>query len=434
MELLRRLRERDAQGRPIAVGVVGCGQMGSGLVHVLEKAPGMRASAVADVEPSRALAAFAELGLDRSAVRVTNRRAEAEDALRAGLRLVTEDATLLAELEGLEAVVEATGLTDVGARVAWGCILNRKHVIMLNVETDVAVGYILQRQARNAGCVYTVASGDEPGVCMGLYELACSLGFEVVCLGKGKNNRIDFDATPDNCREEALAKGMNPKMLAAFRDGTKTMTEMAAVSNATGLLPDRRGMHGLKVDVPDLAKVYVPRSDGGVFARRGVVDYSIGKVAPGVFAVVTSDDAHVRRDMTFVGMGPGPYFTLYRPFHLCNMETPYSVARAVLCGERTLVAAGMYSEVVTIAKRDLKAGETVGDIGSADIYGTICTYEEAKAGRCVPVGLAAHGKVLRDTRKGELLTQESFAPDTSSFVWKLRQMQDELLASEARAR
>jgi predicted homoserine dehydrogenase-like protein len=63
---------------------------------------------------------------------------------------------------------------------------------------------------------------------------------------------------------------MNPKMLSAFKDGSKTMVELAAMSNATGLVPDVPGMHGARADVPDLNKVFVPQEDGGILSRRGV--------------------------------------------------------------------------------------------------------------------------------------------------------------------
>ncbi|MEJ2361309.1 MAG: hypothetical protein P8Z75_07770, partial [Gammaproteobacteria bacterium] len=162
---------------------------------------------------------------------------------------MTEDALLLAQLESLNALVEATGVTEVGAQVAWNGILNQKHIVMLNVETDVTVGVFLHRMAQKTNVVYTVAMGDEPGVCKSRYDFASTLGFEVVCLGKGKNNLIDHYATPESCREEAESKGMNPKMLAAFKDGTKTMVELAAISNATGLVPDVPGTHGAQVDV-----------------------------------------------------------------------------------------------------------------------------------------------------------------------------------------
>jgi len=430
MEIYERLQNREAEGHPIRVGLVGCGQMGSGLVHVTNQIVGMDIVAISDIDVDRPLATLEAIGVPESEVCVTDKLGEASDALRAGKWLVTGDAVLLTRLDALDAVVEATGLTEVGSRVAWSCILHSKHVIMLNVETDVTVGPLLHRLAKKANCVYTAASGDEPGVCKMLYNLARTMGFGVVCLGKGKNNRIDLDATPESCREEAESKGMNPKMLSAFKDGSKTMVELAAMSDATGLVPDVPGMHGPKADVPDLNRVLIPKEDGGVLGRRGCVDYSIGKVAPGVFVIVTTPDPRIRTDMKFLSMGDGPYYTLYRPYHLCNVETPVSIAEVVLYGEATIVSKRLVSEVATIAKRDLKAGETVGEIGSPDILGRTYIYEEAHAQGAIPLGIAPGGKVVQDVTKGEMLTQENFAPDTEKFVYKLRQMQDAQLAME----
>jgi predicted homoserine dehydrogenase-like protein len=431
MEIFEHLQRLEVEGNPIRMGLVGCGQMGSGLAHVTNQMAGMDTMAISDIEVGRPLAALAAMGIAETEILVTNKPGEAEDALRAGKYLVTEDAVMLAKLQSLDAVVEATGLTEIGARVAWNCILNSKHVIMLNVETDVTVGPLLHQLAQKAGCVYTAASGDEPGVCKMLYNLAGTMGFEIVCLGKGKNNPIDFDATPDSCRAEAESKGMNPKMLSAFKDGSKTMVELAAMSNATGLVPDIPGMHGVKADVPDLNNVFVPKEDGGILSRRGCVDYTTGKVAPGVFAIITTPDLRIRADMQFYSMGPGPYYTLYRPYHLCAIETPVSVAEAVIYGESTIVSKRMVSEVATIAKRDLKAGEIAGEIGSPDIFGQTYIFEEAHAQKAIPLGLAPGGKVLKDIAKGDLLTEENFAPNPAKFVYELRKVQDAQLAMDA---
>jgi len=430
MEIYERLRQREAEGNLIRVGLVGCGQMGSGLVHVTNQMAGMDTVAISDIDVNRPLAALKAMGVPESEIWIAGTLGQAEDALRAGKYVVTEDALLLARLEALDAVVEATGLTEVGSRVAWNCVMQGKHVIMLNVETDVTVGPLLHRLAQRAGCVYTAASGDEPGVCKMLYNFASSLGFEVMCLGKGKNNPIDLDATPASCREEAERRGMNPKMLSAFKDGSKTMVELAAMSNATGLVPDVPGMHGLRVDVPDLNKALIPRQDGGVLSQRGCVDYTTGKVAPGVFAIITSPDPRIRTDMKFLSMGDGPYYTLYRPYHLCNVETPISIAEAVLYGESTIVSRRMVSEVATIAKRDLKPGEVVGEIGSPDILGRTYKYAEARAHRAIPLGLAPGGKVIQPIAKGDLLSEDNFAPDPDKFVCKLRRMQDAQLEME----
>ncbi len=430
MEIYERLQRREANGNPIRIGLVGCGQMGSGFVHATNQIVGMGTVAISDIDVNRPLGTLTSLGVTESDICVTNRLGQAEDALRACKYLVTEDALLLTKLESLDAVVEATGFTEVGAKVAWNCIMHSKHVIMLNVETDVTVGPLLHRLAKKAGCVYTAASGDEPGACKMLYNLAGTMGFQIVCLGKGKNNPIDLDATPDSCREDAEKRGMNPKMLSAFRDGSKTMVELAAMSNATGLVPDVPGMHGPKVDTPDLNKVLIPKEDGGILSHSSCVDYSVGKVAPGVFVIVTSPDPRVRVDMKFYSMGDGPYYTLHRPYHLCAIETPVSIAEAVMYGESTIVSRHMVSEVVTIAKRDLKPGEIVGEIGSPDILGRTYRYEEACGLNAVPLGIAPGGKVLRDIAKGEIVTNDTLAPAPDKFVYKLRRMQDAHLALE----
>ncbi len=427
MELLEHLRKRQADGRPIRVGLVGCGQEGSGMVHVTRQMAGLETLAIADIDLARPLHTLSSLGIPDSSICVTDQVGAAEDALRRGDYVVTQDALLLPRLESLDALVEATGVAEVGAQVAWHAIMQKKHVVMLNVETDVTVGLILSRLAERTGCVYTASTGDEPGVCKQLYDFAAGLGFEVVCLGKGKNNPIDYYATPESCRAEAESKHMNPKMLAAFKDGTKTMVELAAMANATGLVPDVPGAHGAKVDVAELNKVFVPAADGGILSRRGCVDYSVGKVAPGVFAIVTSPDPHIRADLKFYSMGDGPYYTLYRPFHLCSIETPQAVAEAVIYGEAVLKPQRMVAELVSVAKRDLKAGERVGGIGSADFFSRVYTQEEAQALHGIPMGLTAGGTVTQNIGRGELLTEENFAPDTTSLVYTLRQMQATLL-------
>lgn len=430
MEIYENLQRLEEKGNPIRVGLVGCGQMGSGLVHVTKQISGMDTVALCDIDANRPLETLKSLDIPESKIRVTNRLGEAEDALGSGKSVITEDSSLLAKLPSLDAVVEATGLTEVGSKVAWNCIMHSKHVIMLNVETDVTVGPLLHRLAQRAGCVYTAASGDEPGVCKMLYNFAGTTGFEVVCLGKGKNNAIDHEATPESCRDEAESRGMNPKMLAAFKDGSKTMVELAAMSNATGLLPDVPGMHGPDIDLPDLNKVFIPNEDGGILSGSGRVDYTTGRLAPGVFAIVTTPDPRTRADMEYVSMGEGPYYTLYRPYHLTSIETPVSIAEAVIYGESTIVSRELVSEVAAIAKRDLKPHETVGEIGEPDFLGRTYTYEEARAKKAIPLGIVPGGKVIKHVPKGELLTEENFAPDSDRFVYRLRRMQDAQLTME----
>ncbi len=426
MELVSKLRQRAALGDPIRIGIVGCGQMGSGLAHAINNIEGMRVAAIADLDPGRGITTYGEMGREPTEIEVAEDPGSAEDGIRAGLAVVTPDALALPQLEGLEAIVEVTGVPDVGARVAHDAIMNRKPVIMMNVETDITIGVYLDRLARKMGSVYTVASGDEPGVLKMLWEQALLMGFEVVTLGKGKNNTIDLAATPEACVAEAAAKGMNPKMLSAFKDGTKTMVEMAAVSNATGLVPDVPGMHGPKVEIDELASTFIPRADGGILSRPGCVDYSTGAIAPGVFAVVRSYDKRIRKEMKFITYADGPYYLQFRPYHLCDLETPQSVAEAVLLREVTVTPEQMHAEVVCTAKRDIEPGATLDGIGGPDWYGRVMTYAEARTAKAVPIGIGARAIAKRPIAKGATITEDDVSVDESTFVARLRRLQDAL--------
>lgn len=427
MELIKKLQQRAVSNNPVSVGIIGCGQMGSGLAHTINNIKGMQVNAIADINPELALKTYKEMGIPRNHIVVTENTGIANDAHKNGKYVVTPDALLMTDLDRIEANVEVTGVTDVGARIALESIKKHKPVVMLNVETDVTIGYLLNQKARASNSLYTVASGDEPGVCKMLWEQSLMMGFEVVCIGKGKNNVIDYEATPESCYEEAMSKDMNPKILASFKDGTKTMVEMAAVSNATGLLPDVPGMHGPKVEPEDLLNVYKPESDGGIFNTRGTVDYSTGKIAPGIFVIVYSGDRRIQKEMKFITYADGPYYLLFRPYHLCDLETPQSIAEAVLLNEITVTNENMNSEVCTIAKRNLKAGEKVKGIGSADIYGRIYTYPHAKSLKAIPLGISENGKAIKEINKGDILTEANFIPDKSTFIYQLRKEQDDLL-------
>ena len=427
MELLNKLKQRQAANNPISIGIVGCGQMGSGLAHTINNISGMKVTAIADINPERGLDTLKSMGYRANDIIVTDKTGEANDAIKSGKAIVTADALLMTQLNALEANVEATGATDIGARVAYESIMNRKPIIMLNVETDITVGAYLNQLARKTGALYTVASGDEPGVCKMLYEQATLMGFEVVTLGKGKNNPIRYDVTPEECMEEATSKGMNPKMLSSFIDGTKTMVEMAAVSNATGLLPDVAGMHGPKVELDDLVSTFIPQADGGIFTHRGCVDYSTGKIAPGVFAVVYSGDKRIQKEMKFITKADGPYYLHFRPYHLCDLETPQSIAEAVLLDEVTVAAETMNSEVVCIAKHALQGGERVTGIGGADWHGRIYTYSAARKLKAIPIGIGEGGRVIKNIAKGEVFTEDNFLPNDSTFIYKLRKIQDALI-------
>jgi len=426
-EIDRRLLEREAAGRPVTVAVVGAGQMGTEIVSQVGEMRGMEVAVVVDLTFERASAAYAT-SKKASEVVCTNELAEAERAMKAGIKIATTDHRLATRLSAVEAVVDSTGQAETGALISLDAFDHKKHVVMMNVECDVTIGPILRRMAENAGVVYSWAAGDEPAAIVELFRFARALGFEVVAAGKGKNNPLDHYATPDTERAKAEKRRMSARMLCEFVDGSKTAVEMAAVSNATGLIPDVRGMHGPRSTIAQLNRVFVPKEAGGVLSRKGVVDFAIG-VHPGVFLVFTTDNETLRAGLVQRDMGDGPYYTLFRPFHLCSIEVPLTLAQCVLYGESSgHPQRALVSECIAVAKRDLKAGEVLDGIGEFCYRGSIEVAEVSRRERLVPLGLAK-GSVLRAAvPKDAVLTYDMIEPQPDSVLLQLRRIQDGLYA------
>jgi predicted homoserine dehydrogenase-like protein len=423
----KRLAELEKMGTPIQAAIIGAGQMGTGMVSQMLAMKGMRPAVVADINIESARKAFLNANITEDQIAVVETAEEGMQAIEDGKFVITSNAMLAAKISQIDAVVEATGVPDVGAHVAMECIFEKKNIIMMNVEADVTIGPLLKKLADNAGVVYTGSHGDEPGAVMELFDFATALGYDVRVVGKGKNNKLDFNANPDSVLEEATRRGVNPKMLACFKDGTKTMVEMTAMSNATGFLADVRGAHGPSGTVDELPGIFQLKEEGGILNGYGKIDYVNG-VAPGVFVIVSSPLKEVHREMHYLSMGDGPNYVLYRPYHLCSLETPLTVARAVLDHEPTIVPLGApVSECVTVAKIDLKAGQMLDGIGGYTVYGTIESTEVAKQEKAVPLGVINRKtKLIRDVKKGELVTYDDIELDTSSFIVQLRQLQDQM--------
>jgi predicted homoserine dehydrogenase-like protein len=421
------LAARVERAGPITVGLVGAGQMGTDLIVQIALMAGLRVGAVAvRSRVENAVAAALSAGHDRSALVEAASAGAIDRAVEAGRIAITTDLEALAGAGRIEVIIDATGHPDTGAKVALAAIRHGKHMVMLNVEADITVGRHLKAEAERAGIVYTGAAGDEPAAAVELVAFARALGMTVVAAGKGKNNALDFDAVPEDYEAEATARDMNPRMLVEFVDGSKTMVEMVALANATGLVPDRPGMHGPRADRDSLASVLCPQAEGGVLSRRGVVDYTIGRgVAPGVFCVVEPTHPRVLERLTDLHVGKGPFFTLHRPYHLTSLETPLSAARAVLYGKADMQPLDHpVAETAALAKRDLLPGATLGRIGERDYRGWSMVWAEARAAKALPIGLAERARVTRPIRRGEMLTHDNCAVDDSLTIVRLRQALD----------
>ncbi|RRI03065.1 homoserine dehydrogenase [Mesorhizobium tamadayense] len=426
--LARDLARRAAEGRPVRIGVIGSGEMGTDLVTQGMLMPGISVAAIATRRPHTARDAVRIAYGDDAMAAEAETASKVSRAIEAGKIAITSNEMLVTN-PLIDVVIDATGKPGVAADFDLMAMQHGKHLVMMNVEADVTIGCYLKQQADRLGVVYSVGAGDEPSSCMELIEFASALGYTIVSAGKGKNNPLNHDAVPDDYHEEALRRNMNPRMLVEFVDGSKTMVEMCAIANATGLVPDVPGMHGPKADRDQLAKVLIPREHGGILSKKGVVDYTVGKgVAPGVFVIVEATHPRVIERMDDLHVGQGPYYSFFRPYHLTSLEVPLTAARIMLYGRPDMVPLPKpVAEVCAVAKRDLAAGEIFDAIGETCYRSWTMTVAEARASRTVPVGLLEGGKVLKPVRKGELLTADNALPDQTTRLYALRCLQDEML-------
>jgi predicted homoserine dehydrogenase-like protein len=428
--LARDLAARAESGTPIRIGLVGAGEMGTDIVSRVAHMRGIEIGAISELN-SNAAAKAVEIAYG-DAGRASNAASAdaANAAMEAGKIAVTNDVNVLLESGLIDVVVDATGVPAVGAEIGLSAMERGKHLVMMNVEADVTIGAYLRSEAERLGVVYSLGAGDEPSSCMELVEFVSAMGHRIISAGKGKNNPLNIDATPDAYEEEAVRRHMNPRMLVEFVDGSKTMVEMAAIANATGLTPDKPGMHGPACSRDELSSVLVPQSAGGLLSSsEGRVDYTIGKgVAPGVFVVAEMDHPRIRERMEDLKMGKGPYFTFFRPYHLTSLEVPLTCARVVLYGKADMVPmARPVAEVCAVAKRELKPGEMLDQIGEYCYRAWIMTSPEARAAGAIPCGLLAGSSVTAPVKKGELITKANTAVPANSKIAALRARQDAML-------
>jgi predicted homoserine dehydrogenase-like protein len=331
--LARDLAARAESGKPIRIGVIGSGEMGTDLVTQGALMRGIEVAAIATRRPHTAKEAMVIAFGDEDRAAEASSPDKANAVIESGKIAITSAETLV-QTPLLDVIIDATGKPGVAADYDLMAMEHGKHLVMMNVEADVTIGPYLKREADRLGVIYSVGAGDEPSSCMELIEFATALGYRIIAAGKGKNNAFNRDAVPDDYREEATRRNMNPRMLVEFVDGSKTMVEMACIANATGLVPDVPGMHGPAADRDEMVKVLIPKADGGILDKKGVVDFTIGKgVAPGVFCIVEAEHPRIIERMNDLHIGKGPYYSFFRPYHLTSLEVPLTAARIMLYGK-----------------------------------------------------------------------------------------------------
>ena len=423
------LSERQRRGKPIQVAMVGAGVVGKGLARQITKyVEGMELVAISNRAVSEAERAYQEAGISNM-VFVENAD-QLQNAIEHGWPAITENVTALCQAEGIDVVVEATGSFEYAAYVALETIQNGKHFVTVNAEMDGTVGPILKVYADKAGVIYTNSDGDQPGVVMNLYRSIMGMGLRPVMCGNIKGLQ---DPYRNPTTQEGFAKkwGIKPFMAASFADGTKISYEQSITANATGMRVAKRGMHGpsVKSGTPiDETMHLFPMED--LLEGPGIVDYVIGAApGPGVFVLATTDDEVQKHYLNMYKMGEGPLYCFYRPFHLCHIEVPSTIARAVLLNEATIAPRGAPTvEVISTAKINLEAGQTLDGLGGYTIYGQCENADITRLENLLPFGVAEGCKLKRNILRDQVITYDDVHLPEGRLIDRLRTEQEALFS------
>jgi predicted homoserine dehydrogenase-like protein len=430
MNLFSLLKARHAAGKPVRVALIGAGKFGSMFLSQVPHTPGLEVPVIVDLDPERAREACRTVGWDTERIAATTFTTEAAKAVAGNI----------------EVVVEATGNPAVGIRHARAAIGNGKHIVMVNVEADVLAGPLLADEARKAGVVYSLAYGDQPALTAEMVDWARATGFGVVAAGKGTKYLPAYhDITPDGVWQhygltagEAQSAGMNPQMFNSFLDGTKSAIEMAAIANATGLDVPSGGLLFPPCGVDDLPHVMRPREHGGVLEKSGVVEVvsSLERDGRGVFrdlrwgvyVVLEAPNDYAADCFRQYGLktdASGRYAAMYKPYHLIGLELNISVLSAALRQEPTGQPQGFRGDVAAVAKRDLRAGETLDGEGGYTVWGKLMPASASLKASALPIGLAHHLKLKRNVAHGALVCWDDVEVDADNETIKTRRAMEQ---------
>jgi predicted homoserine dehydrogenase-like protein len=430
MNLTHLLNARRVAGKPVRVALIGAGKFGSMFLSQVPHTRGLEVPVIVDLDPERAREACRTVGWDADRIAATS--------------FVTDGAKAIGG--NVEVVVEATGNPAVGIRHARAAIAAGKHIVMVNVEADVLAGPLLAEEARKAGVVYSLAYGDQPALTAEIVDWARATGFRVVAAGKGTKYLPAYhDVTPEGVwghygltAGEAQSAGMNPQMFNSFLDGTKSAIEMAAIANACTLDVPSDGLLFPPCGVDDLPHIMRPKEKGGVLEKSGVVEVvsSLERdgrpvfrdLRWGVYAVLEAPNDYAADCFKQYGLktdASGRYAAMYKPYHLIGLELNISILSAALRGEPTGQPHGFRGDAVAVAKRDLRAGETLDGEGGYTVWGKLLPATASLATGALPIGLAHRWKLKNSVPHGAVVRWSDVEIDANDDTVKTRRAMEE---------
>jgi predicted homoserine dehydrogenase-like protein len=212
------------------------------------------------------------------------------------------------------------------------------------------------------------------------------------------------------------------------------VVESTIAANAIGLSPDIDTLHAPFLHVAEIPEVLCPEDSGGILKGPNVIDAVVCLRHPheaglggGVFVVVGCENDYSRDILITKGLlsnANGSAALIYRPYHLCGVETPLSI----VCAGMLEVPTGTTEytprfDVVAKAVRDLKADDLISDSGQ-EFQLLVRKSRPITDNAPLPYHIGTGNRLAVDVSAGSILTVDMISRPKDSMLWKLRNEQD----------
>ncbi len=444
MNLFARLHAHERAGHKIRIGMIGAGKFATMFLAQLRKLPGIHLLGLADLSPQTAISNLRLVGWPD----ISFSAPSLDQAQKDGTIFITDDWQALTAHPAIDIIIEATGNPIAAADHIMAAFKQKKHVINVTVEADAFCGPALAQAAGQAGCIYSMAYGDQPALTADLVDWARVCGFTVMAAGRGHKWLPHYrHSTPQTVwdywgltAEQAERGRLNPKMFNAFLDGSKPAIESAAIANACDLKAPAGGLAFPPGSVDEIPALMRLKEDGGVLAEKGMVEVIsclteagapiANDIRKGVWVCLEADTDYIRNcfeEYKVITDDSGRYTCLYKKWHFIGLELAVSVASIGLRAEPTGAARVFNADVAAVSKSALRAGTVLDGEGGATVYGGLRPAQLSVDANCLPLGLAKDVRLKTDVGPDQMLTFDDVEVDTTSTAFALRRQTEAML-------
>lgn len=464
--LYHHLFKMSSKKDDVLVAIIGAGHFGTAVVTQQKYTNQLKVCVVADKNLENAKNAYIKAEIDENLMVYCTDAVEAQKFIEEGKYIYTDNSMMAVHIPAINVIAEGTGVPEISAQICLAAIQHGKKVAAISKEMDSVIGPILKKKAKDLGTIYSPVDGDQPALLMAMFEWAKAIGLTVISAGKArdgefildeKNQTISikadgitvhedcvanipddymkyFEMIPEGQADEYIAK--REKIVSNLPGtGAFDLCELTMMANATGMKPVSPTLTEGSLRITELPVAYCAKNNNGIYDDEGMIDvhtnmrrFDESGMGGGVFMVVKCDNAYSNYILTTKGQIPNYDLStavIYRPYHLCGVETSTTILAMELLGVDTGTIEYVPNyDLVKTAIVDIKAGECLGNDHDLRLKASIIPATVKGAKNPVPAHMITGNVTVRDIKAGEMITYNMIEDRSSTVLWTLRAEQE----------